>query len=1653
MPIQAPQWTDFLSCPICYNVYNEQLYRPISLACGHTVCKTCLSKFQQQKKCPFDQSMISRDIDQLPANFALLQLVSATALPDSKKDCVPNEYKKFYENSKKCVEQLALLLKPVSSTSTGSIISAPTTTSSSTHNSNSVLSRPMQRKLITLVNCQLVEEEGRARALRAARSLGERTVTELILQHQNPQQLSSNLWAAVRGRGCQFLGPAMQEEVLKLILLALEDGSALSRKVLVLFVVQRLEAQYPQASKTAIGHVVQLLYRASCFKVTKRDEESSLMQLKEDYRTYEALRREHDSQIVQIAMEGGLRIAPDQWSSLLYGDSTHKSHMQSIIDKLQTPQTFSQSVSELLIALQRTNDPHCLSKLHPELEFLSNIDPSPEVPCPTWENLDCVMRAVKTVVEGLVNFLQNAGSRKHELFTPFNSRYKTSMCRDYSERGNCPRGSSCTFAHSDEELDRHRQKNKRTVRNNSGGPGPRESERPVYNMTESIDTPKVVAVNQNQRVSYQPPVPGKPLPQLQQHPSENVNHTQNIHNETPLNMGTSQMGTRQVPTHVEIIATPHEVVQQVPEVATPTVQPPAGYVTPINHTAPPPIVESPIVVMPPNGDTAILQAGQVIQPGIQQPQGPVAAVGMSPFQSPPPAVPVGTGNVVPGNVVPGNVVPGNVQTGNMMTGVPQGMPPNMHQMQGMMPPYMGPYGAPGAAMMGPRFPMHPMMCGHYPAFHPMHPYMNPYYSQGYMGPEGASMQYDNYYTSLNPFAEPWNPSSGIANHGPGMHFGGNQGEKCSACSQKQEEYRQRQQQYQQQQQQRQQIQPLKQWKCEQHEEEWMKDTGYDSSTMSLSDTQLKQQQQPQQMSSNSDYMKSNEVTDKNLSQSYPKVVKSSKEVNVTQNDGSLQDSVQQTTVKSSNNTTAPVQKHSNYPQDTSMSSKQQNYYHDNSKMASAATDRYKATSNTDSYENYGQNINYNSSDEVGYQSAGTSHDHSEWSTYNDDDDDDDDDVANDNMESKTDEAGDTGYGYNGSHRDNESIDTYDHTAYQHTQLNNRTHYQSKEKCWPSSSQTNTEYKDSSRPMKSELKLSHSSSGVPSIPLMSEPNAKLYRQSLNTLRERRNSLIQQLQEINKEATAHEHKLEELSENLPNLFSYENVDVNESIVYTSTLKHPEPLDMGPLSLKKKAPSNGEIFERLGAISGVPPRSVNDSIIASWTVSTLKCSEQNYSHDDYVEAPKQSVVSTDNDNKNVNEKDSWENVDKDFPYWKDVTQNLDSPLTTPPATPCPSSSYGHQSSSVSSRYASSSMYSMPTPKSVTARSSYGGTSRKSAEKIAGTHTSTYRISTSLGTKTSSYDSSNAGSRMSSCTTDSSPSDDHKIELAKTGSQTNVALPSSSGYVARASVSSSTYNDSSVFNTSIYNSVVKTCVNTSYPSSSFAASSYNPRVSSYSQAHDYAPHSSVAKSYADSKPVNSAGQSYPSTSYWQSESEYWPSVTSRSYRDFTSSSEEDHIPFVEGSPIISKYGPISRNINRNLQQNASPVEVMADETLKTVPITAVTPISGPPLPSAQKVPSRFHHDDEGHLMNNKSTTHATGYERSYSLWKTEVNLLEQKAKKASTEDEVLSVKLQAVQMQIALKEQELQQVQLIEPKQELTQTSEYHKNQTNVSVSPWNP
>ncbi|XP_078345657.1 roquin-1-like [Oculina patagonica] len=354
MPIQTPQWTEFLQCPICSKQFDEHNKQPVSLGCGHTLCVSCLSKLPKTQ-CPFDQACVDTDISKLPFNYALLQLVGVE-VPDDELPPIESVLNNSvqYRESKRCIERLALLLRPATGVVNGT---ASGTNATVNRNGDNLLTRPMLRKLVSLVNCQIAEASGRTRAMRAARSLGERTITELILLHQNQQQLPTNLWAAMRQLGCQFLGPAIQDEALKLILLALEGGEALSRKVLVLFVVQKLKSQFPQASKASIGHVVQLLYRASCFKVEQKDNESSLFQLKEQFRTYDALRKEHDAQIVQIAMKAGLCILPDQWSTLLYGDRDHKSHMQSIIDKLQSPASFSQSIQQLIIALQRSGDP------------------------------------------------------------------------------------------------------------------------------------------------------------------------------------------------------------------------------------------------------------------------------------------------------------------------------------------------------------------------------------------------------------------------------------------------------------------------------------------------------------------------------------------------------------------------------------------------------------------------------------------------------------------------------------------------------------------------------------------------------------------------------------------------------------------------------------------------------------------------------------------------------------------------------------------------------------------------------------------------------------------------------------------------------------------------------------------------------------------------------------------------------------------------------------------------------------------------------------------------------------------------------------------------------------------------------------------------
>ncbi|KAK6740629.1 hypothetical protein RB195_008846 [Necator americanus] len=449
---QGLTWSDVLCCVVCSQLFDHHR-APVNLTCGHVVCTCCVPQLFDNS-CPEDQCEATYPVASYPINAALLSIVTDDIdeyLPMWKAENVSKDVLSSIENA---LVSMAQYLHRAESERGGTVFSE-------------ILSRTMQRKLVSLLCFQIVEEEGRSRALKTSRAIAERIMTELLLSQQNSGSLSTHLWTAVRARGCQFLGPAMQEDVLKLILLALDKGALIARKTLVMYVVQMLTEDYPQVSKTCVGHVVQLLYRASCFNVLKRDGESSLMQLKDEFRTYESLRREHDAQIVQMAVECGLRISPDQWSALLYGDQAHRSHMQSIIDRLQTPHSYVQGIDELAAVASGSDPNSSTCDLAQMAQLLRVFDTLPgHHERISWNRfadyIDALYKLIKSHAEFTLKRNEQrardaqraAASRRsaHSGGLDKANAYKTKMCKDISARRLCPRGARCTYAHSAEEL-------------------------------------------------------------------------------------------------------------------------------------------------------------------------------------------------------------------------------------------------------------------------------------------------------------------------------------------------------------------------------------------------------------------------------------------------------------------------------------------------------------------------------------------------------------------------------------------------------------------------------------------------------------------------------------------------------------------------------------------------------------------------------------------------------------------------------------------------------------------------------------------------------------------------------------------------------------------------------------------------------------------------------------------------------------------------------------------------------------------------------------------------------------------------------------------------------------------------------------------------
>ncbi|CAL8108738.1 unnamed protein product [Orchesella dallaii] len=352
--------TRYSQCPVCLSKFDLKKL-PIALNCSHTICIHCAV-------------LLVPGVEHNIELFGVINYPLLVFLDYPVDNCAP------------VLEKLCMIARLIRS---------------------HTVSRSIHRKTIILINS--VTSNDYSKLLKPIKNLGERCVVELtsVCSHASHYHAQQQLWAAIRARACQFMGPAMQDEALKLVLLALEDGSALSRKVLVMFVVQRLAPQFPQASKTSVGHIVQLLYRASAFDVQKRPGNSSLMTLRPEFRNYEALRREHDTQIMKIGLDAGIRFTPEQWSSLLYGDTSQKPLMQSIIDKLQSPQTFEEQLKEYLVSVQRlsTPDSQFLVSLHPHFKLLANINTETVGP------IESYLDSLHAVLLGLISFTAN---RKHQ---------------------------------------------------------------------------------------------------------------------------------------------------------------------------------------------------------------------------------------------------------------------------------------------------------------------------------------------------------------------------------------------------------------------------------------------------------------------------------------------------------------------------------------------------------------------------------------------------------------------------------------------------------------------------------------------------------------------------------------------------------------------------------------------------------------------------------------------------------------------------------------------------------------------------------------------------------------------------------------------------------------------------------------------------------------------------------------------------------------------------------------------------------------------------------------------------------------------------------------------------------------------------------------
>ncbi|CAF5002805.1 unnamed protein product [Rotaria sp. Silwood1] len=237
----------------------------------------------------------------------------------------------------------------------------------------SILSRSTIRTMFSLLHSQYINNEGFLIFIQAAHNLGENVCIDFILHYQSLQELKNNLESALGLQQGQFPEPAIEEKILKLIILLIKCSGISSEQHLMYSVTQLVQRKDQKNIQPSVEYIVRLLLDVPCFEIEQVGESSS-MQLKPAFQKYESLRRVYDSKIIEMAMQCGFYMPPEQWSLLLYGYTTNESIIDPIIDKLLTKTSFQTAIQQYkkIVLLSGAAQSQDLNDLMKHFQFLSN---------------------------------------------------------------------------------------------------------------------------------------------------------------------------------------------------------------------------------------------------------------------------------------------------------------------------------------------------------------------------------------------------------------------------------------------------------------------------------------------------------------------------------------------------------------------------------------------------------------------------------------------------------------------------------------------------------------------------------------------------------------------------------------------------------------------------------------------------------------------------------------------------------------------------------------------------------------------------------------------------------------------------------------------------------------------------------------------------------------------------------------------------------------------------------------------------------------------------------------------------------------------------------------------------------------------------------